>query len=372
MKYRIIATAAVAATGASAQAQYGSSSSAPPASSSAVSPISSAPSSSASYVTVTYDDCPSQSIETLVTITAGTTVTWCPECHHDLSSSKTGPAHTTVYTTVYQSLCSTGLVPATYTVTEECDEPTPTWASSKADHVPQGFTVTVKECHVCDKTPVPVTITEPCKDGCGHHTPAPTGGSGAPEGQGQAPGKFAGSIGEEKLLTDLVGPSGSTGGQSPGGQSPGGQSPGGQSPNGEGQAPNPSGGSSTPGGSGSTPGGSGGNGSGPNRMPESSGDEHCPGPQCSKPAGEQPAPGGSASNGATPPYPTGSSGEDDKCPGPQCKAHGTDSASTPANSGDTSNIEPYTPGSAGTTVTSLGFVSSVCMAAAVAVLAFAL
>ena len=54
-------------------------------------------------------------------------------------------------------------------MTEECAEATPTWATgtAKDDHVPQGFTVTVKDCHVCDKTPVPVTITEPCKDGHG-------------------------------------------------------------------------------------------------------------------------------------------------------------------------------------------------------------
>ncbi|KAM0721733.1 hypothetical protein Q7P37_002658 [Cladosporium fusiforme] len=357
MKYRIVATAAVAATGAAAQQQYGSSSSSPenvpyttPASSSpAVSP---AGSSSASYVTVTYDDCPSQSIETLITYTSGITVTYCPECHDSPITSKPGPSHTTVYTTVYQSLCSTGLVPVTYTVTEECEEPTPTWASSKGDHVPQGFTVTVKECHVCDKTPVPVTITEPCKDGCGKPKPKPTpappaesGPSGGkvsqiPDGQVQAPG-----------------PSGAVS----------------QIPDGQVQAPGPSGGA---GGSGSKPPASGGNGSGPSRTPEGD-DEKCPGPQCTKPnvgaspAGEKPAPGGSASNGAPPPYPTGSSGTDDKCPGPQC-VKGTDSVTKPANSGDTSNIEPYVPGSAGATVTSLGFVSSICMAAAVAVLAFAL
>lgn len=182
MKYRF-AVAAIAISGASAQlVPYPDpeSSSTPPSPPPYTTPESSPPVSSvssstpASYVTVTYSDCPSQSIETLITVTNGVTVTYCPECHHT-----PGPSHTTVYTTVYQSLCSTGLVPATYTVTEECAEETPTWAATKEHHVPPGFTVTVKECDVCDKTPIPVTITEPCHDGCGKPTPppAPTGGA---------------------------------------------------------------------------------------------------------------------------------------------------------------------------------------------------
>lgn len=211
MKYRIVYTAAIAATGAYAQQQYPGSSSSSPVNPAYTPPASSSPavSPSASYVTVTYDDCPSQSIESLITMTQGVTVTYCPECDHDTPTSKPGPSHTTVYTTVYQSLCSTGLVPVTYTVTEECEEPTPTWASTKGDHVPQGFTVTVKECHVCDKTPVPVTITEPCKDGCGKKTPAPpaaTGPSGGkvsqiPDGQVQAPGKLVDSDFECHIIT---------------------------------------------------------------------------------------------------------------------------------------------------------------------------
>lgn len=173
MKYRYVAIAASAATGVSAQAPpaYTPPVVSTPANSLPVAPISSPP---VSYTTVTYDDCPSQSIQTLITVTNGVTVTYCPECQHSISPSASPvPSHTTVYTTVYQSLCSTGLVPVTYTVTEECAEPTPTWATgtAKDDHVPQGFTVTVKDCHVCDKTPVPVTITEPCKDGCGKPTP---------------------------------------------------------------------------------------------------------------------------------------------------------------------------------------------------------
>ena len=35
---------------------------------------------SVSYTTVTYDDCPSSSMETLITVTEGVTVTYCPEC----------------------------------------------------------------------------------------------------------------------------------------------------------------------------------------------------------------------------------------------------------------------------------------------------
>lgn len=364
MKVKRVAVAAATVTGASAQlVQYGGTTSSTPA------PIAyqPTPSSSASYVTVTYDDCPSQSIETLITITEGTTVTYCPKCSDQptLPITSKGPAHTTVYTTVYQSLCSTGLTPVTYTVTEECDEPTPTWASKKEDHVPQGFTVTVKDCHVCDKTPVPVTITEPCHDGCGKPkpTPAPTGGvvGQIPDGQVQAPGPSGGAGGSGSNS-----PGSGSGGSPLFGGNGSGSNPPAPGSNGSGSnSPAPSGGS----GSGSNPAAQGGNGSGANRPPASPLGENCPGPQCKGSSkGGSPAPGGSPSNGGAPPYPTG----DKNCPGPQCQAQGTAGAPSPASSGNTSNIEPYTPGSAGTAIASFGFVSSICMAFVVAALAFAL
>lgn len=185
MKYRYVALVAAAATGASAQQQYetppvytppvvstpASSASVIPSSSASVIPSrsasvilsSSAPSSSMSsfpivpattapmsYTTIVVDDCETD-IETLITVTSGVTATYCPKCEYESTTAApkpTGPAHTTVYTTVYSSLCSTGLVPVTYTVTEECAEPTPTWATgtAKDSHVPEGFTVTVKVC----------------------------------------------------------------------------------------------------------------------------------------------------------------------------------------------------------------------------------
>jgi hypothetical protein len=129
-----------------------------------------------SYVTVTYEDCPNVPIETLITVTNGKTVTYCPECQHPPTSvpaTTSSPAkHTTVYTTTYMSLCPTGTVPATYTITETCDDDEPTWTPGPS-YVPQGFTVTVKECTACDKTPVPVTITEPCDCEATSGTPVP-------------------------------------------------------------------------------------------------------------------------------------------------------------------------------------------------------
>lgn len=339
MKYRYVAIAASAATGVSAQAPpaYTPPAVSTPASSLPVAPVSSAP---VSYTTVTYDDCPSQSIQTLITVTNGITVTYCPECQHSISSAAPLPSHTTVYTTVYSSLCSTGLVPVTYTVTEECAEATPTWATgtAKDDHVPQGFTVTVKDCHVCNKTPVPVTITEPCKDGCGKPAPPPATGAPSPsggnvgqipDGQVQAPGPSGGSGGNNSPA-----PSGGNGGSG---------------------SPAPSGGASNP--------GSGSPDTGAQRPPASGDDSKCPGPQCA--SGNKPAtPGSSPSEGGNAPYPTGNSTAEG-CPGPQC-------AKPSSGSGGKTDtgVEESTGGAAN--VVSFGFVSSLCMATVVAALAFAL
>jgi hypothetical protein len=327
MKYRYVAIAASVATGVSAQDPY----SVPAVSSSAVAVSSSAaPVGPFSYTTVTYDDCPSQSVQSLVTMTNSIVLTYCPKCELEGSTSAPpSPGHTTVYTTVYSSLCSTGLVPVTYTVTESCSEATPTWAHTATDdHVPQGFTVTVKDCHVCDKTPVPVTITEPCQGGCGKPTPPPATGAPAPtpsgdnvkqipDGQVQAPGPSGGSGGNGSPA-----PSGGNGGGS--------------------GSPAPSGGASTPGSG--TP-----SNNGSQRPPASGGDS---------PA----APGGSPSNGANAPYPTGNTTETEGCPGPQCAKPSSGGAAT-------TGVESYTGGA---NAISFGFVSSLCMATVVAALAFAL
>lgn len=122
------------------------------------------------YTTITYEQCESASLETMITVTNGITVTYCPECEAAAMSSPASAVvgHTTVYTTTYMSLCPTGTVPATYTITESCTEATPTWTPGPS-HIPQGYTVTVKDCTVCHSdtavsSTVPVTITEPC--GC--------------------------------------------------------------------------------------------------------------------------------------------------------------------------------------------------------------
>lgn len=361
MKYRYVAVAASVASGVSAQqppAYTGPVSSAP------VAPVSSAPTS---YTTVTYDDCPSQSIETLITVTNGVTVTYCPECQHSISATKPAPSHTTVYTTVYQSLCSTGLVPVTYTVTEECAEPTPTWATgtAKHDHVPQGFTVTVKDCHVCDKTPVPVTITEPCKDGCGKpSTPPPTGAPTPPPSGDKPNGGNVEQIPDGQI--QAPGPSGGAGSPAPSGGA---------------GYPSPSGGASNPG-SGSPDGGA--------QRPPAGGDSKCTGPSCptggdsgsppgdkpagdkpsgDQPSGDKPAPGASAGTGDAVPYPTPTSGDvGSKCPGPDCHAQ---PSSGSGNNGNSSDVTPE-PYSGGANALSFGFVSSLGMAAVVAALAFAL
>lgn len=174
MKFRHGAAAvAVAASGAYAQDAPGYTGTATTSSSSVgaviTAPVSLSSAPGVQYTTVTYDYCESSSLETMITVTNGITVTYCPECEHSASAvpSKT-PGHVTTYTTTYLSLCPTGTVPVTYTVTESCDEPEPTWTPGPS-HIPQGYTVTVKDCTVChsdlDKTStIPVTITEPC--GC--------------------------------------------------------------------------------------------------------------------------------------------------------------------------------------------------------------
>jgi hypothetical protein len=286
-------------------------------------PTVSSSSATHSYTTVTIDECPKESPETMITVTNGVTVTYCPTCEHDSTTAgpkPTDPAHTTVYTTVYSSLCSTGLVPVTYTITEECSDAIPTWASA-SDHVPDGFTVTTKDCHVCDeKTAVPVTITEPCTDGCGKPAPPPATGAPVPSGK----------------------------------PAPSGNPPVEQIPDGQVQAPGPSGGAVRPPADTGCPDGvdcpAGGD------MPAPAGDDSkCPGgPNCPKPT-----PGASASNGGAGPYPTPSG----KCPGPGCEAKPTRNSTKPGTEGP----EEYTGGA---NTFSLGFVSSLGMATVVAALAF--
>ncbi|EME39629.1 hypothetical protein DOTSEDRAFT_28754 [Dothistroma septosporum NZE10] len=251
-----------------------------------------------SYTTITYSDCPTGAPETMITVTGGTTVTYCPQCEHEQTGgllpgpTTKKPGHTTTYTTVYQSLCPTGTVPATYTVTESCEEETPTWTPG-SDHIPPGFTVTTKHCSACEggspETPVPVTITEPC--GCEatsgipvepKTTPAaPPKATGAPvtqipDGQIQAPGPS--STPENSCDGTDCGGSGN-GSDPPAGSSGG---------SGSGEGSSPPAGSSA------------GSGSGGNTPP--------------KPSSE---------GAVRPPYPTNSPVP--QCPGPECNAQATGS-----------------------------------------------
>lgn len=154
MKVRAGATAALAAGAAAETAMapaYGAS-----------------PSPSVSYTTLTIDDCLTAAMETMITVTNAETVYYCPTCQMGTSAalvkpSATGTGYVVIYTTEFVSLCPTGVATATYTVTESCTDETPTWTPGPS-HIPNGFTVTEKECTVCGKETPTLTITEPC--GC--------------------------------------------------------------------------------------------------------------------------------------------------------------------------------------------------------------
>lgn len=200
MRFEVTAAIAVAATGVIAQSSE--SFSTLTASNSSIAPM---------VVTMTIDDCESSSMPTMITVTNGVTITYCPECEMAssesaaMASSTSMIPHTTIYTTTYMSLCSTGATwyttPQEYTVTESCTEATPTW-STGTDHVPQGFTTTEMMCSMCGETPMPMTITMPC--GCEE-----TEGAGSPSGAAASATAPAGS--------GSSGSEGSAGSAAPGG-----------------------------------------------------------------------------------------------------------------------------------------------------------
>jgi len=319
---RSAATAALAATGAYAQNAYGQSASTSASTTARAMSTTAAP--SVSYTTVTYSDCPSDSMDSLITVTKGVTATYCPECVM-ASASAQQPGHTTVYTTTYMSLCPTGMVPATYTVTESCTEPTPTWTPGPS-HIPQGFTVTTEECTVCQSTPTTVTITEPC--GCEAHEGVPVTNTAV----ATTPGGGSGSGGNTPAATT---PAGGSGSSSPGGSSPGSGSP------------------------------------APGTNSSCSGPEECGGSanQSPPPAGS-PAPAAGGSGAAAPPYPTSAATVTESCPGPQCRAAATGYPSG-VTYGNTSGIVPST-GDGVSGLANVGVFTSLFLAVAVAALAFTL
>ena len=286
-----------------------------------------------SYTTVTVDNCPTESAETMITVTAGVTVTYCPDCHMTPGGGHGHPGYTTVYTTTYKSLCPTGIVDKTYTITESCTEPEPTWTPGPK-HIPQGFTVTTQVCHVCDKTPQTHTMTYPC--GCEAHegTPGPPPSHPKP--------------------TSPAGGSPPPNHPAPGGSPPSYPAPSPPACNGE-DCGGSSHGSSPPACDGEHCGGSS-TGSTPPKghpaPPESECSELEDGqPQCSKVPPKAP-------------YPTTTKG----CSGPECRAKETGSAPSGVDYGNTTGIVP----SEGSAASSFAFISSSFFAIVVGALAFAL
>lgn len=96
-------------------------------------------------------------------ITDLTVSTYCPVC--DDAKTK-GNVYTTTYETVYPSLCPTGLIDVTYTVTQTCTGTTPIDYATPAP----GYDVVTKVCDTCPEKPT-YTYTAPC-DSCA--TPAVT------------------------------------------------------------------------------------------------------------------------------------------------------------------------------------------------------
>lgn len=141
----------------------------------------------AQTVTSTIPVCPT-ALST--TITLPTTVTFCPGPHCNgggpLGPQVTPPPNgvgqpgthlgeytgvgadgkTTVlgiYETVYDSLCESGLVPATWTITQPCPG-----TCGQAPHptvIPDGFETKVVPCGVCGPHTSTVTLTQPCPTG---------------------------------------------------------------------------------------------------------------------------------------------------------------------------------------------------------------
>lgn len=112
------------------------------------------------------------------TITQTIIQTTCPSDDCADATSSMGPVHTTVYTTLYDIICSTGLTQATYTVTETCTGETPVWPTPDPTYVPPGFTTMETVCEPCHHStategPPTVTLTVPCDGGCGEPTPDP-------------------------------------------------------------------------------------------------------------------------------------------------------------------------------------------------------
>lgn len=171
------------------------------------------------YTTVdVYEDC-TDTMQGTDTITSTIIETTCPLCTGMTMAQEGQYTHTTVYTTVWETMCSTGMAPATYTITESCTGATPTWNSAigQPTYIPPGYTTTVTVCTVCEMSPT-VTMTVPCESttpgGLAGPVPngAPPGGpantaNGAPGGSpGGAPALSRQQMGEGTTITTTVCP----------------------------------------------------------------------------------------------------------------------------------------------------------------------
>ena len=121
------------------------------------------------------------------TVTAPSTVTWCPPCEAAAMTSFPGGSITT-YTTIFKQVCPTDvarLEDATYTVTEPCPS---TGLALGPSHLPQGFTVTTVSCSACEAgksqyaqtTPGPALASYLAKPAAAPATAPAPGASGAP------------------------------------------------------------------------------------------------------------------------------------------------------------------------------------------------
>lgn len=97
------------------------------------------------------------------------TVSVCDDCAHDpVTATLTLPCPetTTVYTTAYESFCSTGLEHKTYTVTQVCREET--CERPPVGKPPPGFTEVVDVCTTCGTSPITATLTLPAGEPSGN------------------------------------------------------------------------------------------------------------------------------------------------------------------------------------------------------------
>ena len=163
MKANLIVTAAMAASGVSAQSMTMT-----------VDPTLSgpAPTSSTSNHTEYYNTC-TTSTEAIETAT--TTETYCPICEAMSMSTYPGGSLTT-YATVYKAQCPTGIEDKTYTITEPCPS-----AGLEDDHTPQGYVVTTVPCGCKENTPVAITTPGPAYIAAAKTLPAAAPAAPTPE-----------------------------------------------------------------------------------------------------------------------------------------------------------------------------------------------